>query len=417
MSNGETVELEFVDESPPGYLVPNGSEVIKNRFFGMPITPLTRHQRVAFNVMVKVAYEELLKDSDQRVFEIDTNDFLESMGIDTKKRKGSHLFSKVFVDDEGWERETDEYALEQTLKDLIGLSIITRHKNPKDGKTTYAVEGNVYVSDFKLEREKVTFHFGEVVRSKILSVGNAYIMSMPVIANLKSSYSVALFEQLEQRRDFCRWEVDLQALRDLMGLKDTQYKYMRDFKKSVLARAIDEINEKTHYIVRYEQKKKGRKISKIVFIWTIEDSDDDLETWKKFIRKNFTNVPLLKNRVGEDKSFHLIQVAESGFLYNGYNPDYYYDGEVAKRIWKFMYENQDRLLIKQDPDSPDSPENLDLEDKDYSSYYGKDFLYDGEMYNDIVLIVPRNGDLLKVKFQTGETMLLPEDVLNKGLIF
>lgn len=414
MSNGEIVELDFVEESPSCYLVPNGSEVIKNRFFGMPITPLTRHQRVAFNVMVKAAYEELLKNPDQRVFEINTDDFLQSMGIDTKKRKGSHLFSKVFVDDEGWERETDEYALEQTLKDLIGLSIITRHKNPKDGKTTYAVEGNVYVSDFKLEREKVTFSFGEVVRSKILSVGNAYIMSMPVIAHLKSSYSVVLFEQLEQRRDFCKWEVDLQALRDLMGLKDAQYKHMRDFKKSVLSRAIDETNEKTHYNLRYEQKKKGRKISKIVFIWTVEDSEDDLETWKKFIRKNFTNVPLLKNRVGEDKTLHLIQVADNGFLYNGYNPDYFYDGETAKRIWKFMYENQDRLLIRQDPDSPYT-ENLD--DNDYSDYYGKDFLYDGEMYSNIVLIVPRNGDLLKVKFEFGETMLLPEDVLKKGLIF
>ena len=114
----------------------------------MPTTRMTRHQRVAFTAMIKIAYDELKQNNDKQTFESPTDKFFKLIGI-TEKRKSSKLFTKTFIKN-GWEMESEEYALEKTLKALVNKSIDMRYKDA-DGKV-YKSESIALISYFKLTK-------------------------------------------------------------------------------------------------------------------------------------------------------------------------------------------------------------------------------------------------------------------------
>jgi len=388
-------------------LVPGNNEVLKNRVFGMPTTKMTRHQRVSFTAMIKISFEILKENPDIRVFEYDTKKFMQMIGI-TEKRKQSHLFSKIFIDEEGWEQESEEYAFEKTLRDLITKEIIFRFKD--DSGKTYKVEATALLSYFKLTREKIIFEFSEWIRSRILTTNNAYIMKIPIIASFKSGYTVTLFEQLEQRRDFKRWEVSVKVLRKLFGLEDDKYQRFGNFKMRVLEVAKDEINKKTSYTLAYELIRVRKKVEKIIFTWYI--NKNSFVEFKEFIRSNFINTPLIE-LPGQDKTMHLIQVSTEGMLYNARKPDMYYSREKADMLWRWMYENQNLLITHQKRIS----KNLKQPSKDYTKYYGKDLFYDEEMFYNIIQITPtQNNSNIKIKFSSGERIIMSESEFLSSII-
>jgi len=400
--------MDIEDVKKKNELTPGKNEVLKNRVFGMPMTKMTRHQRVSFTAMVKIAYDTLRENPEQQNFEYDTKEFMNMIGI-TKERKQSHLFSKMFIDDTETERESEEYALEKTLRQLITKEIVFRFKN-EEGKT-YKVEATALLSYFKLTREKILFRFDEWIRSRILTTNNVYIMKIPIIASFKSGYTVTLFEQLEQRRDFKRWEVEVNILRQIFGLEDEKYTRFSNFRARVLDVALKEINKKTDYTLSYELHKVGRKVEKVIFTWRIEKNT--FVEWKEFMRKNFVDTPLVE-LPGQDKTMHLIQISESGKLYNARKPDVYYSTKKADTIWRWMYDNQNLLITHQKRMLKDK----DYSGKDWTEYYGKDLLYDDEMFNHIIRITPtQKYNKIKIQFQSGEMIIMDEEEFKESVIF
>lgn len=395
-------------------VIPSSTEVYKNRVFGMPTTKMTRHQRVSFSAMIKIAFDELKNSEDKNklTFEYNTNSFFELIGI-KNERKGSHLFSKVFVDEDGWNEKSDEYALETTLSDLIKKSVSFRHKND-EGKI-YQVEETSMISYFSLTREKIKFSLSPWIAERVVNMNSGYIMQMPTIASFKSGYAVTLFEQLEQRRDFKTWKTSIKILRRIFGIEDNSYQRFNNFRLKVLDVAKDEINEKTNYTLAYELIKKGRSIDRISFTWHIKKDEDPYTQWKSFIRTTFIDEPLLKSKVGGSAKLHLIKVNSKGLLYNQYNSDYAYSSEEAKVIWKYMFDNQELLLIKNKTKDDDTPVDLD-NTKDYSAFIGKDYLFDDDLYPNIILITPVK-DKLKVRVYDGTTFILTETELTEGVKF
>ena len=73
---------------------------------------------------------------------------------------------------------------------------------------------------------------------------------------MKSVYSVRLYELLNQWRQAKRVNFDLDVFRGQLGVEDTEYKAMSDFKRRVLDLAVNEINEKSDLRISYEQVKK-----------------------------------------------------------------------------------------------------------------------------------------------------------------
>ena len=77
------------------------------------------------------------------------------------------------------------------------------------------------------------------------------------VAPMKSVYSVRLYELLNQWKQAKQVSFDLNTFRGQLGVEDTEYKAMSDFKKRVLDLAVNEINEKSDLKISYEQVKKG----------------------------------------------------------------------------------------------------------------------------------------------------------------
>jgi hypothetical protein len=79
-----------------------------------------------------------------------------------------------------------------------------------------------------------------------------------------------------------------------------------------------------------------------------------------------------------------------------------------------MFDNQDQLLIKNS--NKDTLPSDEDHIKDYSAFIGKDYIFDEDLYQNIILITPVKNKL-KVQFYDGNNFILTEDELKEGVIF
>lgn len=126
-----------------------------------------------------------------------------------------------------------------------------------------------WVQDVKYldERGEIELCFTRHVVNGISRIDGAidfftkYLLSNTI--KFKSVYSVRLYEILTQWKnaDQRRMPIfELQKFRDQLGVEDFQYSAIKDFKKRVLDKAINEINTHSDLTVSYEQEKRGREI-------------------------------------------------------------------------------------------------------------------------------------------------------------
>ena len=81
------------------------------------------------------------------------------------------------------------------------------------------------------------------------------------ISDLSSVYAVRLYELLMQWKTIGQTPlIELEDFKLKMGLGPDSYPRMNNFKSKVLDVAVNQINERTSYKLRYEQKKRGRRI-------------------------------------------------------------------------------------------------------------------------------------------------------------
>ena len=90
------------------------------------------------------------------------------------------------------------------------------------------------------------------------------------IAHLKSSYSIRLFELLRQFEFKQERVISLEELKVILQIED-KYRDFRDLNKRILKPAIDELNQKTHYVITIQTLKKLRRVTHIQFYFTIVD--------------------------------------------------------------------------------------------------------------------------------------------------
>ena len=86
------------------------------------------------------------------------------------------------------------------------------------------------------------------------------------VAHLTSKYATRLYELLIAWREVGKVpQIEIGDFRNRLGLLESEYTAMSDFKKRVLEPSIKQINEHTDITVTYEQHKKGRLISGFSF--------------------------------------------------------------------------------------------------------------------------------------------------------
>ena len=85
------------------------------------------------------------------------------------------------------------------------------------------------------------------------------------VSSLKSVHSIRLYELLIQYRTVGKIEISLDDLRLKLGINESEYPRMDNFKNRVLDVGIQQINEHSDITVKYDQVKTGRQITGFIF--------------------------------------------------------------------------------------------------------------------------------------------------------
>lgn len=85
------------------------------------------------------------------------------------------------------------------------------------------------------------------------------------ILELKSFYSIRIYEMLKQYEKLRERVIEIDHLRKMLEIQPSEYKLYADLKKRVLLTAEKEINEKTDLLVSFEEIKTVRKITAVRF--------------------------------------------------------------------------------------------------------------------------------------------------------
>ena len=126
------------------------------------------------------------------------------------------------------------------------------------------------------------------------------------VSQLTSKYAIRLYEFLIAWREVGKVpQIEISEFRNRLGLVDSEYTAMSDFKKRVLEPSIKQINEHTDITVTYEQHKKGRLISGFSFkikqkqqVKQVE-SNRDPNTPDFFIKMTDSQRHLFANKMSE----------------------------------------------------------------------------------------------------------------------
>ncbi len=111
----------------------------------------------------------------------------------------------------------------------------------------------------------VEFEFSEKLRPYLLQLKSHFTQyKLQNILQLKSSFSIRLYELLKARQFIGRAEYQVDELKEILGLGD-KYPVYYDFKRRVLMVAQEELGEHSDICFDFKEKRQDRKVAFIVF--------------------------------------------------------------------------------------------------------------------------------------------------------
>jgi plasmid replication initiation protein len=166
------------------------------------------------------------------------------------------------------------------------------------------------------------------------------------IIQLKSTFSIRLYELLKQYEKIGERTFGLINLRKFLGIKEKQYALYGDFKRKVLIQAQKELNEKNNISFKFEEIKEGRKVVKLKFliktraikptqpqlptnnlemenIFTTETQDKErkanLEKLFEMLPKVFKSKKTIEKLIAENLEKHDFEYVSRNILYTNAN--------------------------------------------------------------------------------------------------
>ena len=175
------------------------------------------------------------------------------------------------------ERHTAYTVLKEASKDLFSRQF-TYQELSKKGNITTITSRWVSQIGYTDDEASVQLIFSPAVVPLITRLEERFTSyELSQVARLGSKYAMRLYELLIAWRSVGKLQVELQDLRNKLGLSATEYKAMGDFKRNVLDLALTQLNEHTDISVKYEQHKKGRLISGFTFRFKVKTNPQSTE--------------------------------------------------------------------------------------------------------------------------------------------
>lgn len=268
------------------------NEVTKNNSFIRCNNNLTTVQRKSFAVMVHKTIEAIKESGRNTYYAMPLTEYRTLMGYE-----------------EGYTTKQLRTTLKELMTKIVEWNL--------DG-TGYG-EASVMLSYFGIEKNTgiIQWEFSNMLLNKLLA-DNYTPLKLSVILDFKSSYALALYENLQMYKSFKKISFNLQEFRALMGVKKNEHKQMCHFKTKVLNPALAEINAKSDMKVYCEDDKQGVKIIGFKFMWE-NLTNEQLKERNKRKEKEEAYLETLKNRIGEKYEIggKKYTLTKEGLVYRG----------------------------------------------------------------------------------------------------
>ena len=247
-------------------------EVIKNNSFIRCSNNLTTVQRKSFAIMLKEAFDTIQTTGQKDLYSMPLTEYKKLMG------HPDSMPAKYIAAE-----------LEELMTKLIKWDI------DEEGYGNRAT----MLSSFALKKGtgKLEWEFSKMLLSKLTADGYTPL-KLSIVLDFTSKYALALYENLQMRKEFKKTSFELAEFRALMGVEPHEHKQMTHFKTKVLHAAIDEINDKSDMRVVYKNSKEGAKITGFSFAWELLSSEqlktrnkrrEQIEGYQKALAANFGN--------------------------------------------------------------------------------------------------------------------------------
>lgn len=163
------------------------------------------------------------------------------------------------------------------------------------------VASSEYIGDGIIELE-----FSQKLIPYLLQLKNKFTRyQLENILNLKSKYSIRLYELMKQYEKIGKREFELEELKRILYCEG-MYSDFRNFDRVVLDNARKEINENTDILITYDKLKTGRRITSILF--NIEPKDQQEKIYIEYLNQLY-NIQDLKLKMGlQQENFSAKQI-------------------------------------------------------------------------------------------------------------
>lgn len=181
-------------------------------------------------------------DDDLKTYLLSVKDFAEMVGL-----KGESTYSEI---------------------KKISKTLVSKIIEIPIGKKDWIVATWASSVRYRSNEGTVEFSFDPKLKPYLLQLKNQFTSyKLSNILNLKSTYSIRMYELMKKWQHLGRWECFVDDLRGVLGAKQAKsYSIYGNFKNRVLSPAIAELNEKTDVQISFKEIKKGRSIERIEFI-------------------------------------------------------------------------------------------------------------------------------------------------------
>jgi plasmid replication initiation protein len=132
----------------------------------------------------------------------------------------------------------------------------------------------VYKVKYHDKKGRATLSFSPDIRPYLSQLkGHFTSYQLRSIANLKSVYSIRIYELLMQFKSTGERLLTIKDLRLILEIKNDKYLKYSDLRRWVIEPAVRELKEKTELIIEWGAIKSGKKVSSVRFVFDRENKD------------------------------------------------------------------------------------------------------------------------------------------------
>lgn len=177
-----------------------------------------------------------------------------------------HVHAESYALHFGVARQTAYQALKDACKDLFARQFSYQELSPKGRVITHLSRWVSQIS-YLDDGGTVSLIFAPAIIPLITRLEQHFTSyELEQVSGLSTAYAVRLYELLIAWRSTGKTPVfELADFRQKMGVLESEYGRMHDFKKRVLDPALEQVSTHTDIVVKCEQHKTGRTISGFSF--------------------------------------------------------------------------------------------------------------------------------------------------------